>query len=297
MTDFTTPVGRLVGGSVSTPHTQDSNGQPLVYKSGAKMGQPRVEFSFGLAIAKGVEQHWNQTAWGKPLWHAGVAGFPQGQYNSPAFSWKVTDGDSAIPNTKGTAPNTREGYPRHWILWFSSATAPRLYADAGTRALHEPDAIKLGYFVQVQGNVKSNDEVMKPGIYLNHNMVCLAGYGEVIQTGPDPRAAGFGQSPLPAGASAVPLAGMAPTGAVPLAGMAPTGAAPLPPMAAQMVANHMPVAPNPAILQVPAVPPAAPVAPPAPQMNPQALAAGHTYAAFKAAGWSDDQMRQAGYLL
>jgi hypothetical protein len=46
-----------------------------------------------------------------------------------------------------------------------------------------------------------------PGVYLNHSMVALAGYGAEITSGPDPTAAGFGAGvAAPVGMSTVPVA-------------------------------------------------------------------------------------------
>ena len=47
---FTTPVGRLVGGSVYTAKTENYDGGPLVVKSGPNAGQPRLASSFGVAF-------------------------------------------------------------------------------------------------------------------------------------------------------------------------------------------------------------------------------------------------------
>ncbi len=289
--NFTTPVGRLVMGSLYKPQTTDADGKPLVVKNGPNVGQPTVRYFFALAVPKNPgEQHWASTEWGQKIWAAGHAGFPQGQANSPTFAWKVVDGDSQVPNSKGKKPCEREGYPGHWVISFSSGFPPKIYNRDGTAAIVEPDAVKLGYYVQVNGDVDANGNAMKPGVYLNHNMVALSAYGPEIHSGPDVAAAGFGAAPLPAGASATPVGGFAPA-----APMAPPPAAPAAPA-------------NPAFLQVPPPAPAAPamVAPPAPAapaapvptgpvMTPAAN--GVSYASYIAAGWSDAQLRAAGMMV
>jgi hypothetical protein len=249
------PPGRLVAGSMTEPQTTDQEGRPLLIKSGPNVGKPRVDYFFAVAIPKGAEPHWNQTAWGAELYRRGMADFPQGQWQLPTFAWKVTDGDSAVPNTKGRAPNSREGYPRHWVVAFSSGFAPKTFQMDGTMARTlDPAAIKLGNWVQVQGSVAGNDTTSKPGIFINHNMVALVGYdpaGE-ISVGPDPQSVGFGQAPLPPGVSTVPTAGI--------------GAGALPPLPGAVAAPPLPGAVPP--IPVPATAPPAPPAPPLAQTWP-----------------------------
>ena len=212
-TDILFPVGRLVGGSVYKPRTTDADGHPLLIKNGPNTGQPRVEYYVGVALPKGTEPNWQSTVWGQKIVAEAAAGFPQGQSLTPAFAWKVTDGDSLIPNKKGNKPAERTGYPGHWIVNLAGAFAPQLYCADGSRPLAENEVIKCGYYVQVFGNVKSNDSQNQPGVYLNHIYVALSGYGEEISQGPDAAALGFG-GPLPAGASATPVGQVAPVGQV-----------------------------------------------------------------------------------
>ena len=218
--DVLFPPGRLVAGSVKEPRTTDSLGNPLTVKNGPNAGQPRVEYSFGVAIPKQGEQHWNQTQWGATIWNAAQQWFPQGQAQGPHFSWKITDGDSQQPNTNNVRPCDREGYPGNWVVYFSSGMAPRTYNRDGSQPM-DAQAFEKGYFVEVFGNIASNGQTSQPGIYINHNMVALNGYGEVIRSGPDPSQAGFGQSGTAPGASTAPPAGMAPTSAPPHGTTAP----------------------------------------------------------------------------
>lgn len=269
-TNFTTPVGRLVMGSLYKPQTTDADGKPLVVKSGPNAGQPKVTYFFALAIPKNPgETHWSQTPWGATIYKAGSEAFPQA-CQAPSFAWKVVDGDSTIPNKKGIAPITREGYKGNWVISFSSGFAPKIYNNDGSQAIVEPDAVKLGYFVQVNADVDGNGSNQNPGVYINHSMVALSAYGPEIVVGADASSVGFGQAPLPAGATTTPPAAFTPP-----AQPAPVAAAPAP----------MPT-PNPAFLQppVPAAPPVAPVAPARVMLPP---AQGATYEAMIAAGWTD----------
>lgn len=210
---FTTPVGRLVQGSLTEPQTKDADGNALVVKSGPNAGQPRVDFYFALAIPKNPgESHWAVTPWGKLIWEAGHAAFPQAA-QAPTFAWKVADGDSTIPNTKGKKNVDREGYPGHWVINFSGGYAPKLFRMEGTTPVpldaSQPQ-IKLGHYVQVNGTVDGNGSQQRPGVYVNHSMVCFSGFGVEIVVGPDVANAGFGGVPLPPGATAVPVGGFAP---------------------------------------------------------------------------------------
>lgn len=290
--NFTTPVGRLVLGSLYKGQTTDAENRPLVIKSGPNAGQPRVDYFFAVAIPKGAETHWASTEWGKLIWETGHKAFPNGQGNSPAFAWKVTDGDSIVPNRAGRRPCDREGYAHHWVLHFSSGYAPKIFTADGSAPIVEPDAVKLGYFVQVAGSVAGNESLQQPGVFLNHNMVALSGYGPEIVVGPDPKSVGFGQSPLPAGASAVPLGGMAPvvTGAPSVPGVPTPTPAPLPAQVT-VVPNHTFVAGPGAALPPP---PAPSVVAPVHVMLPAAN--GATYEQMRAAGWTDQQLVQHGMM-
>jgi hypothetical protein len=271
----------MIGGSLYRPKTTDSKGQPLVYKNGAKKGQPRQDFSFGVAYPKtpGV-QHWASEPWLQQVWALAHAAFPQGQANRPDFSFKITDGDSQLPNKNMKRPCDQEGYPGHWVIWFSSTTAPKAVNANGTEVLTQPDAIKPGYYVQVMCTVTDNKPSETPGLYWNPHYVALSGYGPEIVGGPDLSAAGFGQGvQLPAGASATPLGGMTTP-------PAPGAAVPPPPGGA-------PAAPAPVV--TPPAPPAPPVAPAAAAGGlVQVLGAQYTIEQCRQAQWTDEQIVAAG---
>jgi hypothetical protein len=328
--NITSPVGRIVMGSLYNPNTTDAEGKPLVVKSGPNAGQPRVNFFFALAIPKEPgHTHWAQTSWGQRIWALGHQCFPQAA-QSAAFAWKIEDGDSQIPNKKGRKPCDNEGWPGHWILKFSGGFPPKIYRQEGGGYVQitDKDFVKPGYFVEVAYNVDGNNSQSQPGIYLNHSMVCFRAYGPEIVFGPDVNAAGFGAAPLPAGASMTPPAGSIPMPAAggmqaPGTGYAPPaapGAGNVPPVPGAMPSaspfagtasppsapvnvgtgyaspatispsNGIPVAPAPQFLQVPAAP-AAPVK----QMT--ALANGVPYEAFVAKGWTDAMLVANGLML
>lgn len=336
---FTTPVGRLVQGSVSELNEKDLKGNPRMSKSDPT--KPAPQCYFALAIAKNPGQHWASSEWGGKIWQVGHAGNPQaGQIGH--FAWKIIDGDSTEFN-QGTPPkrwNEHEGFPGHWILKISSGFLPDLYSLLDPKMPGQPSPllkpgsnpaqkgvigeINTGDYAQVNITCAPNGDLSKPGVYLNGNMVCLAGYGQRITSRPDVASAGFGGVPLPAGASAIPLA--APNPAAPPAAGGPSAAygqgapsAPMqttpappgtagystsPPPPGAPSAPGAPPVPNPQFLTVPghAAPPvAAPAAPAAPQVAPPPVAglrmttaAQTTYEEYRKAGWSDDQLIAGG---
>jgi len=269
------PIGRLVQGSLYDPITTDSAGAPLIVKTGINAGKPAVKYYINVAIAKTPgETHWSQTEWGKQIYAIGQAGFPNGQWQLPTFAWKVTDGDSSIPNKAGNKPVEKEGHAGHWILNFSTYNnAPRICNADGSEFLLEKNYVNLGDYIQVYGAIADNESAQSPGIFLNHLIVAFAGYGQRISFLPDPKSIGFGGQ-LPPGASSVPLsAAVPPTVVAPLA-------PPVPPAA--------PVMPYPQILTPPA-----PVAAPVKVMT--ALAQG-TYEQYIAQGWTDALLIQHGFM-
>lgn len=331
--NITSPVGRIVMGSLYDPSTTDAEGKPLVVKTGPNVGQPRVNYFFALAIPKGAEPHWAHTAWGQQIWAVGNQAFPNAA-QSPAFAWKIEDGDSQIPNKKGRKPCDNEGWRGHWILKFSGGFAPKVYQQegAGYVQVMQKDFCKPGYFVEVAFSVDGNGSQSQPGVYINHSMVCFRAYGPEISFGPDVASAGFGQSALPAGASMTPPAGAIPMPQAPAAApalpgapvgyapppvpgmpagipqapgaapapLAPAGSVPMPSAPAPVAPAPIPVTPNPGFVQVP--PPVAalmapPPAPAIPVRQMTAAANGVTYEAYVAAGWSDAQLVQNGMML
>lgn len=328
--NITSPVGRIVMGSLYDPSTTDAEGKPLVVKIGPNAGQPRVNYFFALAIPKGAEPHWAHTPWGQQIWNVGNQAFPNAA-QSPAFAWKIEDGDSQIPNKKGRKPCENEGWRGHWILKFSSGFAPKVYQQegAGYVQVMQKDFCKPGYFVEVAFSVDGNVSQSQPGVYINHSMVCFRAYGPEISFGPDVASAGFGQSALPAGASMTPPAGAIPKPQAPAAApalpgapvgyapppvpagvpqmpgvapapLAPAGSVPMPYAPVPGAPAPIPVTPNPGFVQVPPPAPAPMAPPPAPSIPVRqmtAAARGIPYESYVAQGWSDAQLVQNGLMM
>ena len=321
--NFTTPVGRIISGSVHTANTTDQNGNPLVTKSGPNAGQPRQEYSIGLAVPKtaGVTD-WKQEAWTAPLLQAAQRDFPQlfsapGQLVNPQhpFAWKVTDGDSTVTNLNGNRPCDMTGAAGNWVLWLKDGFAPKLWKWSDEQntavALAPGEEIKRGYFVEVFGSVGGNNaQPGQQGLYLNLSMVCLRFYGDEITSGPSLSQAGFGgTASMPVGASTMP-AGASTMAAVP-APAVPAPAVPAPAVPAPAVPAPAPAVPAPApAVPAPAtdlmngpgntpVPPAppvptAPAAPtgPLPTDNFMYQGTAMTRAQLHAASWTDEMITQ-----
>lgn len=301
-TQLTFPIGRLLWGSLYVAETKDYDGNPMVIKSGPDMGKPTQKFSFGVAIQKGTEKHWSETEWGAKIWAEVQLSWPRGEYNSPDFSWKITDGDSTGFKKGGTKPiNQYAGHAGHWVVTFGSTYAPSLwkikdgarqpYQSNDFEQLVQPDFIKNGYYIQVAGSTASNQNAKNPGMYINHNQVCFMAYGEVLQGGGDPAAAGFGGT-LPAGATTAPVGG----GFVPAQTPTPPGTPALP------GAGGLPMPPGaPAAAATPTPPVAAPaplpVAPPVVAATPvlvQIPGAQYTIEQCRAGNWTDQQLIDNG---
>lgn len=284
-TDVLLPVGRFVMGSLTDPQTTDADGNPLLVKSGPQTGQPRINYFFAVAIPKNGAAHWWETPWGAKILAVGQAAFPN-QCQSPKFAWKIEDGDSQIPNSKGNKPCDREGFPGNFIVRLGSGFAPKTLTAKGDAPV-DPASIKLGHYIEVLCTVDGNGSAQQPGIYINHAFVAHSGFGPEIYVGPDPSSVGFGQSALPPGASSTPAPAMTPPTAP---GAAPTPpAAPMPPAAAAVAAPPVPVptVPHTAIL-------AGPPAPPARVMLPKAQ--GASYEALLGAGWTDALLIEHGMM-
>jgi hypothetical protein len=274
--NFTTPVARMVMGSLYVPQTTDSKGDPLVYKTGVNKGKPRSEYFFRIAIPKGGESHWNQTEWGSKIWNIAHAAWPNGQTQAPAFAWKVIDGDSNVPaGLNSTPPSSYEGYPGNWVLTFTGGIRPQIVNHDGSKALLEDDAVYTGCYVQVAGNVAGNGSPQTPGVYLNHQAVAFSAHGERIDFNTiDPKTVGFGQGvTLPQGASKHPIASQGFT--TPHSVSPPTSSATLatPP-------------PHHGILT-----------PPAPTKTMTPKAGGHSYEAYVLQNWTDAQLIAEGLMI
>jgi hypothetical protein len=205
-----------------------------------------------------------------------------------------------------------------------------------TQQLQDKSRVLPGDYIAVSGTVEDNNPSQTPGVYVNGDMVCFIGGGPRIVSGPKASEAfaGVMAGQLPPGC--VPGANPANVGApTPPAPGAPTppAAAPTPPappappaapvgpqltpaaiaagfttyaaaiaagwtdatLTAQGYLSAAPTPPAASVAPAPPTPPAPPAAPVGPQLTPAGAALG-TYETFRANGWTDDMLRQHGYL-
>lgn len=308
--EFTTPVGRLVGGDLFVGRDKDFHGNPLKTRD----GKDRTDYIIMLALPKGdpaVEEFWAQ------VYNTGKEAFPSlfatGQA-PPNFSFKMTDGDSRHANMQGRIPAEREGFPGHYVFTFKTGYPPTIVDRNKMQVTKEANMVKRGDYIRIGGSCSGNGQQSNPGVYLNVSMVQICGYGEEIRTGPTAEELFADDFALPAAASATPTAPAAPitggtpsTPAPPAAGGAPV---PVPPPAPTAGAA-------PATAPAPATPPpgsngAAPApmpmtgvgatpAPPPPGPAPatsgfQTKPGEPPYESFIAQGWTHEQMVAHGKL-
>lgn len=273
---FTSPVGRLVGGD---PYTADvvkdqKTGQTKLIQNGVNAGQPVTSCYTPLAIPK-TQADWKNEPWAQKLVAYAKASWPNGQSGAPAFAWKITDGDSDVPNKKGNKPRDREGYPGHWVLQLSSFRPPQIVNENGQRALPREEVdIKPGDWVQMFIEARSNGSSDSPGLYLEAKVIAFQRTGDriVLQEQIDTASLGFGQAPLPSAATAPP-AGQLSSTPPPPGGQAP------PPPRTEFSAQGAPP-------------------PPPSRLTDKARATGATTEAdvLGWAGWSEGQLVAEGYL-
>ena len=172
---FVTDVYRLVAGSFADQNTRDHEGREL--------SAEKYNWWAGLAIPKtpGI-MDWKQETGNATLMailKAGQEAFPNGEWNSPNFSWKIQDGDK-FPD--------RVGYAGHWIVGFSRNTqiGPVPCYDQSC-AMIQPMMTKKGWSYRVSGSSVGNGRTgNQAGVYVNMEMVqlCIANPDDIIVTGP-----------------------------------------------------------------------------------------------------------------
>ena len=194
--EVTTPVVRLVQGNPFSESTKDAEGRPLLTKDGS----PRKEYFIAVAIRKD-DPEW--PAIHNKMIAVAAAAWPDA-HKSPSFSWKLTDGDSTVPNLKGKRPCDQEGFPGHWILKMRTGIPIRVSKDRGTVQIIDRNQVKCGDYFRVHFLIRANTSQSKPGIYLNPDMMDFDREGAAIVSGPDSAAVfgGTAQAQVPAATAA-----------------------------------------------------------------------------------------------
>lgn len=194
------PEGRIVAGHPMNPQgVTDNRDQPVMDQV---TGQQKVEYYFGFAVPKQGETDFKQTQWGQQIQAAAISGWPNGEAQAPTFSWKVTDGDSQVPNQKGKKPAEREGWAGHWVLHLKTMMPIRCYHVGKydpMQQIQDKNEIKPGDYGRVFLTAKANFPSQSPGVYLNPSMFELTRAGQVIvlDNGPDAASVFGGGAPAP----------------------------------------------------------------------------------------------------
>lgn len=204
---------------------------------------------------------------------------------SPKFANKILDGDGY--DEKGQPNSRKEGWASCWVIKFSNGFAPRVveWNNGWVDMTPHGRQIKLGDYVTISGTCESNKSTQSPGMYMNFDLVSFEQEGERIVVASAVNA----DEVLGSRGPVDPNAGVAP---------------------ADTTAPHAPGTPSSTTASAPPYdgyrqdaagappPPAAATPPPPPAAAPQltAKANGATYESFIAQGWTDDMLRQHGYL-
>jgi hypothetical protein len=272
------PVGRIVSGHpmIGNAVTDRTTNLPKMQRDGVT---PQLSYYVGYAIQKGAETHWNQTPWGQKIAAQAVADWPNGEHGAPDFAWKITDGDSMVPNKKGKKPAEREGWAGHWVIQISQGWPYPCYHTGHFlphEVIQQKEQIKAGDYVRFAISIKGNGPSESPGMYINPIQMELvrAGIQIITENIPDANAAfGAVAAVLPAGAMVdanVATGAPAPQPGAGAPAPQPGAGAPAPPSAA--------VTPAPEVLN-----PA-----PAPEVSRNVNGQVCTEAALVTAGWTPE---------
>lgn len=209
--DFNTPGGRFIGGDIVNKQTTDHLGRPI-----APEKQRR---SVGIAFPKSQDQNAPINILLGQIYNHGVSSYSQkanGQFAlaqaqrwldpQAEFSWKIKDGDAALQDG-----SFNENTKNCWVFWFSTTFEIKAAIfENGVTTQIDPATVKRGWYVDIFGNCSINGNLDKTaGVYLNPSVVRVIGYGPEITGGVSVTQA-FANAPapvLPAGASAMPVAG------------------------------------------------------------------------------------------
>lgn len=206
---FTPVVGRFVNGSITEKRTKDSEGRDIP--------ADKQRYEFGVAFEKTAIWPMLTEQWYPFL--ATALARDQNALNRMAnwfstmqgFSMKVSDGDAA--NARGAVNEHTKGC---FVIYFSSVYPPKAVGPDPMFTEIDPAMIKRGFYVQVAGNIASNDQPGdRAGIYANANVMRLIAEGDEIRGGVD-AAAAFGGAAAPT---------VLPPGARPLGSTSGMGAA------------------------------------------------------------------------
>ena len=177
------PPGRFVSGSLTEKRTKDGRNLDIM--------PDKQRYEFGVAIAKTSPETAAFFQALVPLIHQAFVGTPQQSAVGPVidnwartldgFSGKISDGDRPAKATGKVNSNTAG----HYVIWFSSNYQTSCYSMDGQPM--SADAIKRGYYVDINASIAANSNVVGDGIgiYVNPQLIRFVQIGEEIRGGPD----------------------------------------------------------------------------------------------------------------
>ena len=187
---FVTPVGRIVGGSLSIANTKNHAGEVCDPYWVVMLALPKSDPETGKLIARV-----------KAAGEVGFADTPN-QLLRPDFAWKIDDGDSSGVNQNGKVYNEREGYPDHFVFSFRTTFAFDTVGEDASSPIN-PATVEKGSYIRIGGSFKPNGRQDKPGMYMNLECAQFIRVGEKI--------GGGGMSAREAFGTAAPVAPPTPT--------------------------------------------------------------------------------------
>jgi len=151
-------------------------------------GQQKVEYGFGLAVAKVDPQTGQQSENFTQLWNTlhqeAYKIYPSGQLPN-GFAFKYKDGDNDVDN-QGQSYSNREGYAGHLVISCTTRIPPKFFVHQGGNNILVNTGIKCGDYVNVQVQIKAHPPIGqgKAGLYINPSAVQLAAEGKEIINAP-----------------------------------------------------------------------------------------------------------------
>lgn len=286
----------MLQGDFFTPETTDYNGKPLENKDGT----PAVNYYVVLAVPK-LSPEW--PAFRDMVLQTAREAFPRLQFsvaangalqcNLPTFAFKITDGDSTVPDMKGKAPCAKEGHPGNWIVKLNTRMAPKVVdynmETRVTTILENYTQAKRGWWYRMSGNIRGNREEGKQGLFLNMGIVQRMSFDTEISGGISAEEA-FASAPLVQYGTQIQTYS---TNSV-APGMAYVAPA-TPATTTTTTTTTPPVTPPPVASFLAGA--AAPLPPPPPAGKATVPGCAYTYQQLVDAGYSDEQMKQSGFLV
>ena len=186
--DFTTPLGRSVGGAIWEKLKSEYDGEVKKIKSGPNEGQDMEQYVIVLAIPKDDPE---VDTFRSLVHDTAQRDFPalfdgDGNLKNPNtdFAFKYRDGGSEEPDANGNKPCDKEGYLGCWVFTFTTMREIKRVGPGGLTDIIDKDKLKIGDWVRIAGSMVGNGQQGRTaGIYLNLGAVEFQEKGKAISGG------------------------------------------------------------------------------------------------------------------